>query len=106
MTATKYIVTTFVGRQKRYLFGTGKTAANKLQAEYSTQKVDAEIFDTQAEAKAFIKNLSNPYDRVFATEPTEVAETPLEELMATLPVVVDEKKIDRKTVIKKAKKIR
>lgn len=106
MTTTKYIVTTFIGRQKRYIFGTGKTTGNKLQVEYSTKQVDAEVFETEALAKEFIKNISNPYERVFTVEGVMLAAMPLEQLMATLPIVVDEKKLDRKTVIKKAKKLR
>ncbi len=105
MTVTKYIVTTFIGRQKRYIFGTGKTTGNKLQVEYSTKQVDAEVFETEALAKEFIKNISNPYERVFTVEGVMLAAMPLQELMATLPVV-DEKKLDRKTVITKAKKLR
>lgn len=106
MTVTKYIVTTFIGRQKRYLFGTGKTTGNLLQVEYSTKQVDAELFDTEALAKEFIKNASNPYERVFTPEPIQVAEHSLETALTSMAKAMDDSRLTAKTLAKKLKKLR
>lgn len=98
MTSTKFIVTTCIGRVKKYAFGTGKTSGNLLMVEYSTLEADAEQFDTMIEAKAFVKQISNPFLRQFTIEPLSVKSF---ETM-TLPVVTEEK-LGKKAVVKKVK---
>lgn len=104
MSNTKYIVTTNIGRTKKYIFGTGKTSGNLLLVEYSTIEVDAERFDTAIEAKAFLKQISNPFQRQFAIEPVVVKS--FEAAMADLVINVDETMLDKKAELKKVKKLK
>ncbi len=98
MSNTSHIVYTIISRRKQFVFSTGKTAGNRLQVEYSTIQVDAERFDTAKEAKDFIKNLHNPFEREFKTE---VVEDIANEVIYHPDI--DFKNIDKQAIIKKIK---